>query len=103
MSLHLRRQKSQRQSRVSTIRLIHCEVLPLRHFPGIVYSQPADTGSGQNTMTQLVYAVNHLKVSLIIMSDEFSLNDPLESWEPNAIAGTRYSYRYATHDRRHLT
>ncbi|KAF9552307.1 transcription initiation factor IIE subunit beta [Agrocybe pediades] len=27
----------------------------------IVYSQPADTGSGNNVNTQLVYAVNHLK------------------------------------------
>lgn len=27
----------------------------------IVYSQPADTGTGQNVNTQLVYAVNHLK------------------------------------------
>ncbi|KAF8970698.1 transcription initiation factor IIE subunit beta [Flammula alnicola] len=27
----------------------------------IVYSQPADTGSGTNINTQLVYAVNHLK------------------------------------------
>jgi len=26
-----------------------------------VYSQPADTGTGQNVNTQLVYAVNHLK------------------------------------------
>lgn len=29
----------------------------------IVYSQPADTGTGTNVNTQLVYAVNHLKVS----------------------------------------
>jgi transcription initiation factor TFIIE subunit beta len=29
----------------------------------IVYSQPADTGTGHNVNTQLVYAVNHLKVS----------------------------------------
>ncbi|KAF8889021.1 transcription initiation factor IIE subunit beta [Infundibulicybe gibba] len=27
----------------------------------VVYSQPADTGSGTNVNTQLVYAVNHLK------------------------------------------
>ncbi|TCD59958.1 hypothetical protein EIP91_011009 [Steccherinum ochraceum] len=27
----------------------------------VVYSQPADTGSGQNLNTQLLYAVNHLK------------------------------------------
>ena len=27
----------------------------------IVYSQPADTGTGQNVNTQLVYLVNHLK------------------------------------------
>lgn len=31
----------------------------------IVYSQPADTGTGNNINTQLVYAVNHLKVSQI--------------------------------------
>lgn len=30
----------------------------------IVYSQPADTGTGTNINTQLVYAVNHLKVGL---------------------------------------
>jgi len=29
----------------------------------IVYSQPADTGTGTNVNTQLVYAVNHLKAS----------------------------------------
>jgi hypothetical protein len=28
-----------------------------------VYSQPADTGTGNNVNTQLVYAVNHLKVN----------------------------------------
>jgi transcription initiation factor TFIIE subunit beta len=28
----------------------------------VVYSQPADTGTGTNINTQLVYAVNHLKV-----------------------------------------
>ena len=32
-------------------------------IPGIVYSQPADTGTGTNVNTQLLYAVNHLKVS----------------------------------------
>jgi len=30
----------------------------------IVYSQPSDTGTGNNVNTQLVYAVNHLKVSV---------------------------------------
>lgn len=30
----------------------------------IVYSQPADTGTGINLNTQLVYAVDHLKASL---------------------------------------
>ncbi|KIJ30454.1 hypothetical protein M422DRAFT_783976 [Sphaerobolus stellatus SS14] len=29
--------------------------------PDVVYSQPANTGSGQNTLTQLVYAINYLK------------------------------------------
>ena len=28
-----------------------------------MYSQPADTGTGNNVNTQLVYAVNHLKVN----------------------------------------
>jgi len=28
----------------------------------VVYSQPADTGTGNNVNTQLVYAVAHLKV-----------------------------------------
>ena len=28
----------------------------------VVYSQPADTGTGSNVNTQLVYAVAHLKV-----------------------------------------
>jgi len=32
-------------------------------IPDIVYSQPADTGTGTNVNTQLLYAVNHLKVS----------------------------------------
>jgi transcription initiation factor TFIIE subunit beta len=31
-----------------------------------VYSQPADTGTGVNVNTQLVYAVNHLKVSKLL-------------------------------------
>ena len=29
----------------------------------IVYSQPADTGTGTDINTQIVYAVNHLKVN----------------------------------------
>jgi len=32
-----------------------------QHLLDIVYSQPADTGTGTNVNTQLVYAVNHLK------------------------------------------
>ena len=32
----------------------------------VVYSQPADTGTGSNINTQLVYAVDHLKVSHIV-------------------------------------
>jgi hypothetical protein len=102
MSHRLRRQRRQNQNRASTIRLLHCQVLPLRCFAGIVYSQPADTGSGQNTMTQLVYAVNHLKVGLSTVKDELLLNVTLESWEPNAIAGARYNYRYTAHDRFHF-
>ena len=35
--------------------------LCLMALADIVYSQPADTGTGQNINTQLVYAVNHLK------------------------------------------
>ena len=30
---------------------------------GVVYSQPADTGTGTNVNTQLVYLVNHLKAT----------------------------------------
>jgi hypothetical protein len=30
----------------------------------IVYSQPADTGTGTNVNTQLVYAIDHLKVGI---------------------------------------
>lgn len=32
-------------------------------IPGIVYSQPADTGTGTDINTQIVYAVDHLKVN----------------------------------------
>ena len=40
-----------------TLRELHGET-PI----DIVYSQPADTGTGNNINTQLVYAVNYLKV-----------------------------------------
>lgn len=32
------------------------------HPKAIVYSQPADTGTGTDVNTQLLYAINHLKV-----------------------------------------
>lgn len=46
----------------------------IEKLTGIVYSQPADTGTGQNTMTQLVYVVNHLKVCQAKMWEELLLN-----------------------------
>lgn len=36
----------------------------------VVYSQPADTGTGVNINTQLVYAVDHLKVCHALFSIE---------------------------------
>jgi transcription initiation factor TFIIE subunit beta len=39
----------------------------------IVYSQPADTGTGNNINTQLVYAVNYLKVrNVSVALEKFS-------------------------------
>ena len=34
---------------------------PRRHDPDIVYSQPANTGTGKDIMTQVVFAIEHLK------------------------------------------
>lgn len=36
----------------------------------IVYSQPADTGTGNNVNTQLVYAVSYMKVRGAVFHDE---------------------------------
>ncbi|KZV94681.1 hypothetical protein EXIGLDRAFT_500351 [Exidia glandulosa HHB12029] len=55
----------------------------MRCNAGIVFSQPADTGTGQNVNTQLVYAVKHLKDNgnpmrlqdLAILSNVPLLND----------------------------
>ena len=40
-------------------------------LPGIVYSQPADTGTGTDINTQIVYAVDHLKVKVFVKQLEF--------------------------------
>lgn len=69
MSHRSRRRRSRSQSQASAIQLLAVSNVAIEALTGIVYSQPADTGSGQNTMTQLVYAVNHLKVGHVLQGD----------------------------------
>ncbi|KAG1807779.1 uncharacterized protein BJ212DRAFT_1385426 [Suillus subaureus] len=81
----------------------------------IVYSQPADTGTGTNVNTQLVYAIDHLKYALLFISTHNPMrlqdiaivtNTPLETdmvllekfkshdrilWDPKT---DLYSYRH---------
>ena len=59
----------------------------------VVYSQPADTGTGANINTQLVYAVDNLKVGFLT-SRNAGFYIPLSiayrflaKWEPHASAG----------------
>ncbi len=52
--------KKKRPKSSAYLHLLSTSVI-LIHVLDIVYSQPADTGTGQNVNTQLVYAVNHLK------------------------------------------
>jgi hypothetical protein len=54
----LRRRNAQKAVRRIRVRIACLMPVPT----AIVYSQPADTGTGVNVNTQLVYAVNHLKV-----------------------------------------
>ncbi|RDB23926.1 Transcription initiation factor IIE subunit beta [Hypsizygus marmoreus] len=51
------------QASVSSVAEASTQPSPKKKRPktNIVYSQPADTGTGMNINTQLVYAVNHLK------------------------------------------
>ncbi|KAG5646178.1 hypothetical protein DXG03_004231 [Asterophora parasitica] len=66
----------------------------------IVYSQPADTGTGTNINTQLVYAVNHLKDIAIVTNtpldtdhallEKFKAHDRI-AWDPKT---DLYSYKH---------
>ena len=40
-------------------------------LPGIVYSQTADTGTGTDVNTQIVYAVDHLKVMIGTVKEDY--------------------------------
>jgi transcription initiation factor TFIIE subunit beta len=53
----------------------------------IVYSQPADTGTGTHVNTQLVYAVSHLKVNPTTETFlRLSNVNPLVNTQPYAVA-----------------
>jgi len=75
----------------------------------VVYSQPADTGTGTNVNTQLVYAVNHLKstpnpmrlqdIAIVtntpldsdpLLLDKFKAHDRI-AWDPKT---DLYSYKH---------
>ncbi|KAF8816909.1 transcription initiation factor IIE, beta subunit [Phlegmacium glaucopus] len=75
----------------------------------IVYSQPADTGTGNNVNTQLVYAVNHLKSTPnpmrlqdlaivtntpldtdVVLLEKFKAHDRIQ-WDPKT---DLYSYKH---------
>ncbi|KAG2364011.1 hypothetical protein BDR07DRAFT_1375395 [Suillus spraguei] len=66
----------------------------------IVYSQPADTGTGTNVNTQLVYAIDHLKDIAIVTNtpletdvvllEKFKSHDKI-IWDPKT---DLYSYRH---------
>lgn len=67
-----RLQRRSGQSRVcSHSPLWFSEDMRMNPLIDIVYSQPADTGTGNNVNTQLVYAVNHLKVNPFFETYEF--------------------------------
>lgn len=59
------REKRRRRRNQRTVRVV-CHPYQMRgpdaQVLDVVYSQPADTGTGSNVNTQLVYAVAHLKV-----------------------------------------
>lgn len=57
------------KAKLVSFSVYQCQMFAIEKLTGIVYSQPADTGTGQNTMTQLVYAVNHLKVRRTTIGD----------------------------------
>ena len=62
----------------------------------IVYSQPADTGTGNNINTQLVYAVNYLKVPILYRERvlyALKLGCSLGNSKPYASAGSGYRHR----------
>lgn len=65
----------------------------------VVYSQPADTGTGNNVNTQLVYAVAHLKVRMCpLVGGATCLNHKnwIEHPESNATRGYRNRYEYSS-------
>lgn len=61
----------------------------------IVYSQPADTGTGVNVNTQLVYAVNHLKVRFNQKELSATSAEVISGYtKPHALAGHRHCHKY---------
>jgi transcription initiation factor TFIIE subunit beta len=67
----------------------------LSSSPDVVYSQPADTGTGVNLNTQLVYAVNYLKVcynDLLYMQVIIIKHSFVVSRQSDALAGPRHRY-----------
>jgi transcription initiation factor TFIIE subunit beta len=73
-----------------------CILLPiLNSSPDVVYSQPADTGTGVNLNTQLVYAVNYLKVcynDLLYIQVTIIKHSFVVSRQSDALAGPRHRY-----------
>ena len=65
----------------------------------VVYSQPADTGTGNNVNTQLVYAVAHLKVrrcSSIGRATDLKCTNRTEYPKPHATRGYRNCHEHSS-------
>lgn len=45
-----------------------------RHDPDVVYSQPANTGTGKDIMTQVIFAIEHMKTKMSPLKFEDILN-----------------------------
>jgi len=57
--------KKKKKAKHSARHFLPCQMKGLNvRVLDVVYSQPADTGTGNNVNTQLVYAVAHLKVCI---------------------------------------
>ena len=61
----------------------------------IVYSQPADTGTGTLSNTQLVYAVDFLRVFVCLWVFAYLMLETVQrEWQPNATGRRSHSYQH---------